>query len=66
LQGYIELHQGREELIAQGLPEVEVERTIRLVDLAEYKRRQAPPGIKVTARAFGRDRRMPITNRYRG
>jgi NAD+ synthase (glutamine-hydrolysing) len=66
LQGYIELHQGREQLIAQGLPAVEVERTIRLVDLAEYKRRQAPPGIKVTARAFGRDRRMPITNRYRG
>jgi NAD+ synthase (glutamine-hydrolysing) len=66
LQGYIELHQGREELIAQGLPAAEVERTIRLVDLAEYKRRQAPPGIKVTERAFGRDRRMPITNRYRG
>ena len=43
-----------------------MDRTIRLVDLAEYKRRQAPPGIKITARAFGRDRRMPITNRYRG
>ncbi len=66
LHGYIELHQGCEQLIAQGLPQAEVERTIRLVDLAEYKRRQAPPGIKVTARAFGRDRRMPITNRYRG
>jgi NAD+ synthase (glutamine-hydrolysing) len=66
LQGYIEFDQGREQLIAQGLPEIEVDRTIRLVDLAEYKRRQAPPGIKVTARAFGRDRRMPITNRYRG
>ena len=39
---------------------------IRLVDGAEYKRRQAPPGIKITERAFGRDRRMPITNRYRG
>ena len=50
----------------QGLPEAEVDRTIRLVDLAEYKRRQAPPGIKITTRAFGRDRRMPITNRYRG
>ena len=57
---------GREQLIAEGLPEQEVDRTIRLVDLAEYKRRQAPPGIKVTTRAFGRDRRMPITNRYRG
>jgi NAD+ synthase (glutamine-hydrolysing) len=66
LYGYIELNQGRERLIAAGLPEPEVDRTIRLVDLAEYKRRQAPPGIKVTTRAFGRDRRMPITNRYRG
>jgi NAD+ synthase (glutamine-hydrolysing) len=66
LQGYIELDQSREQLIAQGLPAAEVDRTLRLVDLAEYKRRQAPPGIKVTWRAFGRDRRMPITNRYRG
>ncbi len=66
LRGYIELDLGREQLLAQGLPEAEVDRTIRLVDLAEYKRRQAPPGIKVTTRAFGRDRRMPITNRYRG
>jgi NAD+ synthase (glutamine-hydrolysing) len=66
LQGYIEFDHGRERLIADGLPAAEVDRTIRLVDLAEYKRRQAPPGIKVTTRAFGRDRRMPITNRYRG
>jgi NAD+ synthase (glutamine-hydrolysing) len=65
LYGYIELDQGREQLIAEGLPASEVDHTIRLVDLAEYKRRQAPPGIKVTTRAFGRDRRMPITNRYR-
>ncbi len=66
LEGYVELYYSREQLIAQGLPEREVDRTIRLVDLAEYKRRQAPPGIKITPRAFGRDRRMPITNRYRG
>jgi NAD+ synthase (glutamine-hydrolysing) len=66
LRGYIELDLGREQLLAEGLPPAEVDRTIRLVDLAEYKRRQAPPGIKVTTRAFGRDRRMPITNRYRG
>jgi NAD+ synthase (glutamine-hydrolysing) len=66
LEGYVELDQSREQLIARGLPEHEVDRTIRLVDLAEYKRRQAPPGIKISARAFGRDRRMPITNRYRG
>jgi NAD+ synthase (glutamine-hydrolysing) len=66
LEGYVELDQSREQLIAQGLGEHDVDRTIRLVDLAEYKRRQAPPGIKITSRAFGRDRRMPITNRYRG
>jgi NAD+ synthase (glutamine-hydrolysing) len=66
LHGYVELQLGREALIAQGLPAEEVGHAIRLVDLAEYKRRQAPPGIKVTERAFGRDRRMPITNRYRG
>ncbi len=66
LQGYVELDLSREQLIAQGLPEQDVDRAIALVDLAEYKRRQAPPGIKITPRAFGRDRRMPITNRYRG
>jgi NAD+ synthase (glutamine-hydrolysing) len=65
LHGYIELDRSREQLIAEGLPQHEVDLAIRLVDLAEYKRRQAPPGIKVTTRAFGRDRRMPITNRYR-
>jgi NAD+ synthase (glutamine-hydrolysing) len=66
LQGYVELDHGREQLIAQGLPVEQVDQALALVDLAEYKRRQAPPGIKVTTRAFGRDRRMPITNRYRG
>jgi NAD+ synthase (glutamine-hydrolysing) len=66
LHGYVELHLSREQLVAQGLPAAEVQRAAQLVDLAEYKRRQAPPGIKVTERAFGRDRRMPITNRYRG
>lgn len=66
LEGYVELDQSAEQLIAQGLGAEDVQRTIRLVDLAEYKRRQAPPGIKITPRAFGRDRRMPITNRYRG
>ncbi len=66
LEGYVELDLSREQLIARGLPGEDVDRTIRLVDLAEYKRRQAPPGIKISARAFGRDRRMPITNRYRG
>ena len=66
LEGYVELDLSREQLIAQGLGKQEVDQAIRLVDLAEYKRRQAPPGIKISARAFGRDRRMPITNRYRG
>jgi NAD+ synthase (glutamine-hydrolysing) len=66
LEGYVELDYSREQLIAEGLPEHDVDHAIRLVDLAEYKRRQAPPGIKISARAFGRDRRMPITNRYRG
>ncbi len=66
LHGYVERDRSREQLVAEGLPEAEVDRTVRLVDGAEYKRRQAPPGIKVTTRAFGRDRRMPITNRYAG
>jgi NAD+ synthase (glutamine-hydrolysing) len=66
LHGYIELDRSAEQLVAEGLPGEDVTRAIRLVDLAEYKRRQAPPGIKITPRAFGRDRRMPITSRYRG
>jgi NAD+ synthase (glutamine-hydrolysing) len=66
LHGYIELDRSREQLVAEGLPFADVERAAGLVDRAEYKRRQAPPGIKITERAFGRDRRMPITNAYRG
>jgi NAD+ synthase (glutamine-hydrolysing) len=66
VEGYVEEDLAREQLIARGLPEQDVDRVIRLVDLAEYKRRQQPPGIKVTTKAFGRDRRVPITNRYRG
>jgi NAD+ synthase (glutamine-hydrolysing) len=66
LEGFIEHDLGREQLIARGLPPDAVDRVIRLVDRAEYKRRQQPPGIKITTRAFGRDRRVPITNRYRG
>ncbi|MEA2255102.1 MAG: hypothetical protein QOG35_1147 [Solirubrobacteraceae bacterium] len=66
LEGYVEQDLGREQLIARGLPAEDVDRVIRMVDLAEYKRRQNPPGIKVTSKAFGRDRRMPITNRYGG
>jgi NAD+ synthase (glutamine-hydrolysing) len=66
LEEYVEEDQGREQLIRRGLPAEVVDKVIRLVDLAEYKRRQAPPGIKISPKAFGRDRRMPITNKFRG
>ena len=65
LEAYVEEDKGIGEIIAAGFDEEDVKRAISLVDRAEYKRRQAPTGIKVTARSFGRDRRMPITNRYR-
>jgi NAD+ synthase (glutamine-hydrolysing) len=64
LEAYVERDEGVEELVAQGLPEEVVLEVIRLVDRAEYKRRQAPPGIRVSNKAFGRDRRLPITNRF--
>jgi NAD+ synthase (glutamine-hydrolysing) len=66
LEGYVEQDLGREQLIARGLDAAVVDRVIGLTDISEYKRRQQPPGIKVTSKAFGRDRRLPITNRYRG
>jgi NAD+ synthase (glutamine-hydrolysing) len=66
LEAYIEEDAGRQRLLHAGMPEAAVDRVLALVDRAEYKRRQAPPGIKITPRAFGRDRRMPITNRFRG
>jgi NAD+ synthase (glutamine-hydrolysing) len=65
LQAYIEDDADPEQLERAGFPRDAVDRVIELVDRAEYKRRQAPPGIKITPRAFGRDRRMPITNAYR-
>jgi NAD+ synthase (glutamine-hydrolysing) len=64
LEAYIEEDRGVAEIVASGFEEDDVRRIVQLVDRAEYKRRQAPTGIKVTGRAFGRDRRMPITNRY--
>ena len=64
LEGYVEGDLDVDQLTRTGLPREDVERVIRLVDLAEYKRRQAPPGIKISTRAFGRDRRLPITNRF--
>ena len=64
LQGYVEDDRSFEELVAAGHDREIVARVIQLVDRSEYKRRQAPPGVKITPRAFGRDRRMPITNGY--
>jgi NAD+ synthase (glutamine-hydrolysing) len=64
LEGYVEHELSLAELVAAGFEEATVRRVIELVDRAEYKRRQAPPGPKVTTRAFGKDRRMPITNGF--
>jgi NAD+ synthase (glutamine-hydrolysing) len=66
LEEYVERDRSRDEIVADGLPADVVADVIHKVDLAEYKRRQAPPGIKITPRAFGRDRRLPITNRFKG
>ena len=66
LHSYVEEDMGRDQLVRMGYDAEDVNRVIKLVDLAEYKRRQNPPGIKITTKSFGRDRRMPITNRYGG
>jgi NAD+ synthase (glutamine-hydrolysing) len=66
LESYVERDEGREEMIAAGLPAGVVDEVVRMVDRSEYKRRQAAPGIRITPKAFGRDRRLPITNRYGG
>ena len=66
LTAYVEEDKSVEQIIASGADEQVVKRAARLVDTSEYKRRQAPPGIKITPRAFGRDRRLPITNRFKG
>jgi NAD+ synthase (glutamine-hydrolysing) len=65
LEAYVELDRSHEELLEEFDPAV-VEQVVALVDRAEYKRRQAPPGVKLRPKAFGRDRRTPITNRWRG
>jgi NAD+ synthase (glutamine-hydrolysing) len=64
LKGYVEEDKSASLLIEEGLPKDVVSRVISMVDHSEYKRRQSPPGIKITPRAFGKDRRMPITNLY--
>ena len=66
LEAYVELDSSREELTSNGFEPDVVERALAMIDRAEYKRRQAPPGVKLRPKAFGRDRRIPITNRWRG
>jgi len=65
LEAYVEQDRSAAELVAEGYDPEIVEQITRLVDLAEYKRRQSPPGPRISAKAFGKDRRLPITNRYR-
>jgi NAD+ synthase (glutamine-hydrolysing) len=66
LEAYVELDSSREELTSDGFDPEIVERALAMIDRAEYKRRQAAPGVKLRPKAFGRDRRIPITNRWRG
>ena len=65
LRLYVEEDTPPEEIVAQGYPADVVARVVTMVDRNEYKRRQAPPGVKITPKAFGKDRRLPITNWYR-
>jgi NAD+ synthase (glutamine-hydrolysing) len=66
LEAYVEEDRSREEIARDGIPADLIDEVIAMVDRAEYKRRQAAPGVKITPKAFGRDRRLPITNRFRG
>jgi NAD+ synthase (glutamine-hydrolysing) len=66
LEAYVEDDRSLEEIVAMGHDAALVRRVMRMVDVNEYKRRQAPPGVKITPRAFGRDRRLPLANHYRG
>ncbi|MBA4389576.1 MAG: NAD+ synthase [Syntrophus sp. (in: bacteria)] len=66
LKNYVEENKDIGEINIQSMGKGEIEKVLRMVDISEYKRRQSPPGIKITPRAFGKDRRMPITNKYRG
>jgi len=65
LKAYVEEDEELEKIVASGFDKETVAKVLRMVDGSEYKRRQSPPGIKITPKAFGRDRRMPITNRYK-
>jgi NAD+ synthase (glutamine-hydrolysing) len=66
LEEYVELDRSREDLIADGFDSDVVDRALAMIDRAEYKRRQAPPGVKLRPKAFGRDWRLPVTNRWHG
>ena len=66
LEHYVEHDVSLAELCALGFDEDVVKRVVRLVDAAEYKRRQTAPGVRISSKAFGKDRRLPITNAYRG
>ena len=66
LEAYVELDQSREDMTSDGFDPDVVDRALAMIDRAEYKRRQAPPGVKLRPKAFGRDWRLPITNRWRG
>jgi NAD+ synthase (glutamine-hydrolysing) len=65
IEDYVEEDRSPDEIVASGADPELVRRVVEMIDRAEYKRRQAPPGVKITPKAFGRDRRLPITNRYR-
>jgi NAD+ synthase (glutamine-hydrolysing) len=65
LHAYVEEHMSPKEMVERGFDPRTVAKVINMVDRSEYKRRQSPPGIKITQRAFGKDRRLPITNKYR-
>jgi NAD+ synthase (glutamine-hydrolysing) len=66
LERYVEDDRSIAQIIAEGFNRADVEKVVRLIHLNEYKRRQAPVGIRVTPRGFGKDWRYPITNKYRG
>ena len=66
LQAFVEEDRSLEDIVGQGFPVEDVKRVMSLVTGAEYKRRQAAPGLRITPRAFGKDRRFPIANRYPG
>ena len=66
IEAYVVNDESVDEIVARGIERREVERVVAMIDGNEYKRRQAPPGVRITPKAFGKDRRLPMTNRYRG